>query len=338
MKIIEQSRFKEIVGKLSSLDPILVVGDVGIDKYTFGVVTRISPEAPVPVLEVKKEWHKLGLAANVLDNLQGLEVASTLCGVIGADRNGDLFDTLLEEKGFKTWGIVREEGRPTTYKERVTTVTQQICRVDYETGQDIIPETEQKVYDRVWDFVGDHSAVILEDYGKGLLTEQLTQELIKTLKEQGKLIAVDPSRSTSPHFYRGATLLKPNQAEAQAMVHSLGRSSSGILEEQAKILLEELDLQSIIITLGSQGMALMNRERGALLRIPTVASEVFDVSGAGDTAICAIVSSLVAGATLEEAAWIGNFASGVVVGKRGTAQVCQQELMEFFAKAQSEFR
>lgn len=322
-------RFQEIIGKFCSLAPILVVGDVGIDKYTFGEVNRISPEAPVPILEVKKEWYKLGLAANVSDNLQGLQVKSTLCGVIGADRNGDLFDNLLEEKQLKTWGIVREENRSTTYKERVTTAIQQVCRVDYETRQDISPQTEQKVFDRIIDFVEDHSAIILEDYGKGLLTKQLTQALIKSIQEQNKLVAVDPSQWVSPRFYQHATLLTPNRGEAESMVQYFGYQSTSIAE-QAKILLDKLDLQSVIITLGAEGMASMSRSEGKLQTIPTVASEVFDVSGAGDTAISAVTSALACGANLAEATWIGNCASGVVVGKKGTARVSQSELAEFF--------
>ena len=334
--MITESRFQEIIGKFRFLDPLLVVGDVGVDKYTLGEVNRISPEAPVPILEVKKEWYKLGLAANVSDNLQGLEVKSTLCGVVGADRNGDIFDTLLEEKQLKTWGIVREEDRPTTYKERVTTAIQQICRVDYETRQDISPQTEHKVFDRIMDFAKDHSAVILEDYGKGLFTKELIQELIKELQQQNKLVAVDPAQWTPPHFYQKATLLTPNRNEAQTMVQDFGYQSTTI-EEQATILLDKLNLESVIITLGSEGMAFMNRDKGTFQAIPTVASEVFDVSGAGDTAISAMVSALVCGASLMEATWIGNCASGVVVGKKGTARVSQSELMEFFKQAQKKY-
>ncbi|MCY4643323.1 MAG: PfkB family carbohydrate kinase [Bacteriovoracales bacterium] len=333
-EMIGEERFDKIVSSFDSIAPILVVGDVGIDKYTFGAVTRISPEAPVPVVEVKKEWFKLGLAANVSDNLQGLEVASTLCGVTGSDRNGELFDNLLEERQLKTWGIVREDIRPTTYKERITTNVQQVCRVDYETKECISPESERKVIDRALDFMGTHSAVILEDYGKGLLTEKLAHELIQTAREQGKWIAVDPSEKTPPRFYRKANLLKPNRKEAMALASNLGHRSI-TLAETAKVLLNELELDSIIITLGPEGMALMNREDETLMAIPTVASEVFDVSGAGDTAVSAIISSLVCGADLEEAAWIGNFASGVVVGKKGTAQVSRSELREFFRRAKN---
>ena len=327
-------RFSEIVDKFSSLDSILVVGDVGIDKYTCGVIKRISPEAPVPVLEVSKEWHKLGLAANVSDNLLGLKVTSTLCGVIGNDRSGDLFENLLEEKGLRTWGVVREENRPTTYKERVTTATQQICRVDYETNQEIAPETADRVFDRILDFARNHNTVILEDYGKGLFTPALGQRIIQTLGEQGKLVAVDPCQKTPPTCYRRAHLLKPNRSEAQSMARRLGYDSA-TLEEQAQILLDKLELQAVVITLGAKGMAFMERQGGELCTVPTVANEVFDVSGAGDTAISAITAALASGASLQEAVWIGNCASGVVVAKQGTAGVSQEELGEFFHRARA---
>ena len=158
--ILTQEKFDTIISHFSKLKPILVVGDLGIDKYTFGEVKRISPEAPVPVLEVQKEWQKLGLAANVSDNLKSLEVASTLCGVIGDDTRANMVEHLLEERGLKTWGLVRDSSRHTTYKERVTTATQQICRVDYETKDTIDEETFRRVSARIHEFSANHSALL----------------------------------------------------------------------------------------------------------------------------------------------------------------------------------
>lgn len=328
--IISLNRFKEITSKFESIDPIIVVGDVGIDKYTFGEVKRISPEAPVPILEVTKEWLKLGLAANISHNLYTLGVKSTLCGVVGDDNNANLFDNLLEDEKLNTWGIVRTKTRPTIFKERVTTNTQQICRIDYESSDPIDEETEQKILHRVNGFVESHKALIIEDYAKGTLTKSLIASLISTFKSTGKLVAVDPGRSTPPLYYKGATLLKPNLSEAKIMVESLGYKEKK-LENMAKILVEKLDLQMLVITLGAEGMALLDvKNQPELKIIPTVANEVFDVSGAGDTAISVLTSSLLAGATLEEAAWIGNCASGVVVGKKGTATVNLEELSSFF--------
>ncbi len=204
--ILTPEKFEKIVNNFQSLKPILVVGDLGVDKYTFGEVKRISPEAPVPVLEVQKEWNKLGLAANVSDNLKSLEVASTLCGVIGDDSRANLVESLLEERGLKTWGLVRDPSRHTTYKERVTTATQQICRVDYETKDSISEDISRRISSRIQEFSENHSGVIIEDYGKGLFSESLCQKIIHDFKEKNLLVAVDPSRSIHrcgtkvPHF------------------------------------------------------------------------------------------------------------------------------------------
>ena len=328
--LISLNRFSEITKKFSALAPIVVVGDVGIDKYTFGEVKRISPEAPVPVLEVTKEWLKLGLAANISHNLKTLGVQSTLCGVVGEDNNANLFDDLLEDEKLNTWGIVRTNARPTIFKERVTTNTQQICRIDYESSDYIDEATEKKLLARFDEFAKTHGAVIIEDYAKGTLTNNVISYLITKFKAENKLVAVDPGRSTPPLFYKGATLLKPNLTEAKAMVESLGYKEKN-LEVMANILVEKLDLSMLVITMGGDGMALLDVKNQPKLKIiPTVANEVFDVSGAGDTAISALTSALLAGATLEEAAWIGNCASGVVVAKKGTATVDLVELHHFY--------
>ena len=328
--LITLERFIDITNKFNSIDPIVVVGDIGIDKYTFGEVRRISPEAPVPVLEVTKEWLKLGLAANISHNLNTLGVKSTLCGVVGEDNNANVFDTLLEDEKLNTWGIVRTKSRPTIFKERVITNTQQICRIDYESSDYINEETERKLISRFDEFSKTHGAVIIEDYAKGSMTQKVIAYLISKFKEEKKLVAVDPGKSTPPIYYKGANLLKPNLLEAKAMVESLGYKENN-LEKMASILVEKLDLDMLVITLGADGMALLDvLNQSKMVIIPTVANEVFDVSGAGDTAISVLTSSLLAGATLEEAAWIGNCASGVVVAKKGTATVDLRELRQFY--------
>ncbi len=331
--MIAESRFLELVDKFNSCDPMVVLGDLGVDKYTYGSVNRISPEAPVPVLEVEKEWNKLGLAANVSDNLRSLGVMSTLCGVIGDDTHGALLERLLEEEGLKTWGLVRSSSRPTTFKERVTTESQQICRIDYETKSNIDGDSLQKVMDRIHDFADNHGAFILEDYGKGLFTKELMTKVIPYLNERKKIIAADPSRSTDPQIYKGVTLLKPNRKEAQIISGHLGYFENDV-ETMVELISEKLNIPKIIVTLGAQGMAILDRDNSEKVKIiPTMASEVFDVSGAGDTAISAITTAICCGATLEEAAWIGNFASGVVVGKIGTATVNKDELRAFYKRA-----
>lgn len=329
--MITTERFNEIVGQFKQLKPILVVGDVGVDKYTLGNVKRISPEAPVPVVEVSTEWMKLGLAANVSDNLKSMGVNSTLCGVIGDDLNASKLEGLLEDSNLKTWGIVRDPNRMTTFKERIVTEVQQVCRIDYETKDAIDNDTYYRLKDRFEQFKQEHSAFIIEDYGKGLLRENVISYLVDQAKEMNLLLAVDPARSTPPQWYKGATLLKPNRAECEIMVSALGYNKTSSLDEMAQILVDKLELEKIIITLGAEGMAMLDTKISDQLKsIPTVAKEVYDVSGAGDTAISAIVASMAAGATLEEAGWIGNCASGVVVAKKGTALCSQDELRMHF--------
>lgn len=331
--MIEQNKFETIVNSFSSLKPILVVGDVGVDKYTQGSVNRISPEAPVPVIEVNKEWMKLGLAANVSDNLKSLSVKSTICGVVGNDSNANIVENLLEENDLKTWGIIRDPKRMTTFKERVVTDVQQVCRVDYETKDPIDNDIYSRLKSRFDEFFEGHSSVILEDYGKGLIRKNVANYIIDKCKSENKLVAVDPSRTTPPEFYKGATLLKPNRLESLLMAELLGYGRDISVEETAKILVDKLDLEKIIITLGADGMAMLDTKAdGKLHNIPTVANEVFDVSGAGDTSISAIIAALSSGASLEEAAWIGNCAAGVVVAKKGTALVTQEELKSFYNK------
>ncbi|MEK6626744.1 MAG: PfkB family carbohydrate kinase [Bdellovibrionota bacterium] len=325
---IKVERFQEILAKFPSITPILVVGDIGIDKYTFGVVTRISPEAPVPIMVVTKEWPKLGLASNISHNLTTLQIRSTICGVVGDDSNAHQFEHLLEENGLSTWGVVHDSSRPTTYKERVTTNIQQICRIDYEKVHPLSADVEQKLYARINEFTQQHGPIILEDYAKGTLTDSLLQKVITLARKQKRLVAVDPYRTRRPEVYRGASLLKPNLAEGKMLAHALGMSEEK-WENISSVLLEKLDIDMIAMTLGADGMLIQEKGQSAI-HIPTVATEVFDVSGAGDTTISVLVGVLCAGGSLAEAAVIGNCAAGVVVGKKGTATVNQHELLEFF--------
>ncbi|EPZ49645.1 putative bifunctional protein RfaE, domain I [Bacteriovorax sp. BAL6_X] len=330
-KLISSERFNTIIANLANIKPILVVGDVGIDKYTSGVVNRISPEAPVPLVEVQKEWHKLGLSANVSENLKTLGVNSTLCGVMGDDANANVLEDLLEEAGLSTWGVVRCDERPTVFKERIVTDHQQICRIDYESKKPINADVEKRLIARINELKENHGALILEDYSKGVLTESLISRLVSEFKETKSLVAVDPSRTTPPLFYKGVSLLKPNHLEAKLMANLLGYAQELQVEEIAEILVDKLELEKIIITLGARGMAMLDTlGDGKLHMIPTVANEVYDVSGAGDTTISLLVACLEAGASLEEAAWIANCGAGVVVGKVGTATVNIEELSNYY--------
>ena len=331
MNILAEKRFQEITGKFSTLSPILVVGDVGIDKYTFGRVGRISPEAPVPVLEVEREWEKLGLAANISHNLKSVGVESTLCGVVGGDDKGERLEGLLEANGLKTWGLVCDLSRPTTSKQRITTAGQQICRIDYEDIDAINEGIAGKLEERIESLAQGSGAIIIEDYSKGVASQYLVRSIIDNYASN-YLVAVDPGKNTPPMWYRGATLLKPNLVEAKLMVDALGSSHRGKdISELANILVEKLGLEKLVITLGPEGVAMLDTEAGGNVEIiPTVADEVFDVSGAGDTSIALLTASLAAGSSLEEAAWIGNCGAGIVVAKKGTAVVDLHELSSFY--------
>lgn len=320
---ISRERFFELVDRLKQLPPVIVVGDIGIDKYTYGEVRRISPEAPVPVIDVDREWTKLGMAANVSHNLISLGVRSSLCGVVGDDANARVLEKLMEESGIGPEWIIKDGRFTTILKERVMTKSQQICRIDYESLKVITPELEGLVAGRVERLFETHGALILDDYCKGIVSKGLIAKLVEMGRSSGKIVAIDPGRTTPPTYYRGATILKPNYNEARAMVTALGYHEDSPAK-MAEILIEKLRLEMLIITLGGEGMALMD-SRGSKI-IPTVATEVFDVSGAGDTALSLITIGLLAGGTLEEAAWLGNCGAGVVVGKSGTATVNIDEL------------
>ena len=340
MSIIEPKRFKYLIQKLETLKPILVVGDVGLDKYTYGSVQRISPEAPVPVLEVEKEWEKLGLAANISHNLKTLGVESFLCGVLGNDEKSRRFESLVEDIGLKIWGLVKDQRRSTIFKQRMTTAAQQICRVDYEQNCFIEGGILEEFKGRIDDLSRNTSAVIVEDYSKGTLPQELLRYLIDKSNDEGKLVAIDPGKKTPPLWYCGADLLKPNFSEAKQMVEQLGYSCrQEELGEIAAILVDKLKLKKLVVTLGGEGMAYLEREGdGGLSVIPTLAGEVFDVSGAGDTAISLLMASLMAGADLSEAAWIGNCGAGVVVAKKGTATVSLEELSDFYDRALKRYK
>jgi len=325
---------------------VLVVGDVGVDRYTMGVVERISPEAPVPIVRVEQEQLKLGLAANVADNLHALGGVSRLIGLIGADRAAADFKSLLRKEGISPRYLVTERGRRTVLKERIVSERQQLLRVDYEDGGLASPAAHRKVLQVYRQALEASDAVILEDYAKGLFTESLLSELISLAKEQGKPVALDPNSKTPAAWYRDVSLLTPNTAEAEALSGVKIRDELSLRECAHQILLHTR-AEHLVITRGREGMSIFHRQKSVkkgspyshtLSHIPTFAREVYDVSGAGDTVISMLTLALTAGATLEEAATLGNLAAGVEVGKRGTATVSQEEVlaaMEFFESLQS---
>lgn len=305
---------------------VLVVGDVMLDHYIWGTVNRISPEAPVPVVNVTKETVLLGAAANVVNNIHSIGGNVSICGVIGRDDAGRQLERMLRAQGIPTDGLVVDDSRPTTIKTRVIAHNQQVVRFDRETKDGIGRDVHRRIFDIVKHRVDDGlDAVIISDYCKGVVTSELVRDIVGLARKKGLIVSVDPKVS---HFgiYRGVTILTPNTKEA-----SIG-SRIEIEDEESLLragsaLLKRLKCDAVLITRGEHGMSLFEKS-GKITHIPTVAREVFDVTGAGDTVISILTVAMAAGAGMVDAARLSNFAAGIVVGIVGTATVRPDELKQ----------
>ncbi len=306
---------------------ILVVGDVGIDRYTLGKVERISPEAPVPIVLVEEEKLKLGLAANVADNLRVLGGKAQLLGVVGKDNAAQDLRTLLSNAGLDAQALIEDASRKTILKERIVSERQQLLRIDYESQEAMSAAILEKVFEKFKSLMAV-DAVIIQDYAKGLCAPGFVQKLLAHAGNAKKPVFVDPHLKSSLESYRGAFLLTPNRKEAEAL-SGITLSSEASIRDAAVKISRETQASHVIITLGKDGMHVHSREAMSFAHIPTYAREVYDVSGAGDTVIAILSLALMSGATLEEAAIIGNIAAGIEVGKRGTATVSPQEIFEW---------
>lgn len=306
---------------------VLVIGDVGVDRYTRGSVERISPEAPVPILAVHEKSLKLGLAANVADNVHALGGVPLLIGVVGRDIGASELSQLLRDRGISGAGIVRDGSRRTTFKERLVGENQQLLRVDYETSAPISASCERQVLARFRKLLRKCDAVIVEDYAKGMLSARALKQIFTSSARAGKLVALDPNRKTPTSHYVGAGFLTPNSHEAESLAGERIVDEKS-LKRVAVSLLRRLKAKHVIITRGKDGMALLSRGAKDMLLIPTFAREVYDVSGAGDTVIATMSLVAAAGGTMEEAVVLGNLAASVEVSKRGTATVTREEIGE----------
>jgi D-glycero-beta-D-manno-heptose-7-phosphate kinase len=302
---------------------ILVLGDIMLDHYIWGSVERISPEAPVPVLDVHKEEYRLGGAANVALNLKALGAQVYLCGVLGKDATGSLVRNLLKKNGINQEALIIEAKRPTTRKTRIGAANQQIVRIDHEHRLDISALTEARIIEKLDALLPDLDAVIIEDYNKGLLTETLISKTIKAVRKHHKLITVDPKHKNF-FAYSGVDVFKPNYSELQK---TLARSfeTETEFDLQARQLKTRIKCKNLVITRGEKGLYVYS-DGGKVHHIPTFAREVFDVSGAGDTVISALTLALSEGCDIETAAFIANHAAGVVCGKKGTATATISEI------------
>jgi D-beta-D-heptose 7-phosphate kinase/D-beta-D-heptose 1-phosphate adenosyltransferase len=302
----------------------LVVGDVMLDHYVWGNVSRISPEAPVPVVSVSRENVLLGAATNVVNNIHSLGGRVSVCGVIGHDDAGRQLIHMLRLQGIHTDGLIVEEGRPTTIKTRVIAHNQQVVRFDRETKTGIERDTHRRVFDFVRRQVQEGlDAIVLSDYSKGVITKDLVSDIMKLAHKNGVIVSVDPKVN---HFgiYRGVTILTPNTREASVGAKIDIEDDKSLLKA-GTLLLKRLKCDAVLITRGEHGMSLFERG-GRITHIPTVAQEVFDVTGAGDTVISVLTLAMAAGARMVDAARISNYAAGIVVGVVGTATVKPEEL------------
>lgn len=304
---------------------ILVIGDLIIDHFIWGTVSRISPEAPVPVVNVTRENLLLGGAANVLNNIYALGGKGEMCGAIGRDTMGDHLLELLQALGSATAGIVKSADRPTTKKTRVIAQHQQVVRFDREKSGPLPPEVREKFSAYLDQHLAGFQAVIVSDYNKGVVSAELMAMLMAKLKSRQDIpVIVDPK----PHHlerFTGATILTPNLHEAEKMA-GMNIVSAADLSEAARLIKKQLGCAALLITRGEAGMALFEGELPPLL-IPTTAQEVYDVTGAGDTVIATLALGLAAGLSFSEAAILANRAAGIVVGKLGTATVTPEELL-----------
>ncbi|MCL5267126.1 MAG: D-glycero-beta-D-manno-heptose-7-phosphate kinase [Bacteroidetes bacterium] len=302
---------------------VAVLGDLMLDKYVWGTVSRISPEAPVPVLQVDSESARLGGAANVANNIKSLGAEPVLFGIVGEDEAGEKIRQILDEMGLCKEGIITDHDRPTTVKTRVIAHSQHVVRMDYEVNRGIDGKIQRRVMEILNSMSGEIDALLLEDYNKGMLTKDLLSEVIGLARSKGKVISVDPKQANF-FEYKQVTLFKPNRKEAEGAL-GLPAGSDEDAVKAAKELLTRLQCENVLLTRGEKGMTLVEGD-GSSTQFPTKARKVADVSGAGDTVISTLTVALVSGASVKEAAAIANHAGGIVCGEVGIAPVDKDRL------------
>ncbi|MRR33818.1 D-glycero-beta-D-manno-heptose-7-phosphate kinase [bacterium] len=302
----------------------LVIGDLMLDEYLWGKAERISPEAPVQVVDVRREDLRLGGAGNVVNNLAAYGCSVSICSVIGGDENGTHLRHVFTGKGVDVAGVFEDPMRMTSKKTRVLASNQQIVRIDRETRESITPELEERILAFVRDPGNSWDIILISDYGKGVLTPAVLDGVVSAAKERGIGVVVDPKGSDYAK-YRGATIITPNRKEAEVAsripivdAESLARAAAYLLEEGA--------YEAVLITRSSEGMSLFLRDGGEV-HIPTVAREVYDVTGAGDTVVATLGIGLACGLGFDEAARLANSAAGIAVGKVGTSTVSPEEII-----------
>jgi D-beta-D-heptose 7-phosphate kinase/D-beta-D-heptose 1-phosphate adenosyltransferase len=321
---LTRDRVKTLLGGFTG-KRILVLGDVMLDEFIWGSVRRISPEAPVPVVEVSGESYVLGGAGNVAANIRALGGVPILAGVIGKDSAADRLRHLMSELGMDGSALLPDD-RPTTVKRRIIAHNQQIVRTDRESRDPLSNERNQAVASAFSEWLPSVSAVIVSDYDKGVANRELLAIVLPEARQAGVPVYLDP-KVHHADYYRPITLIKPNQHEAERLL-GMSIKSEDQLEEAGRRLLAKFDCPYALISRGEAGMSLF--DRGQSHHFPTVARDIFDVTGAGDTVIATLAVARAGDAEMEEAVMLANHAAGIVVGKVGTATVSQSELLADF--------
>ena len=327
---LDRRRIEQLLNRFAA-NTIVIVGDVMLDEFIWGKVQRISPEAPVPVVEVLDETYHMGGSANVAANIRGLEGTPIPIGVLGRDSASDRVLDLLKQSGIEVSGLVRDE-RPTTLKTRIIAQNQQVVRTDRESRKALSPQINADLASAFLRHLPQAKAVIVSDYDKGVVNRELLSAILPNARSAGVPVFLDPK---VPHadYYRPITLITPNQREAELLTGTAIEDERG-LEDAGRKLLEKFECEYALITRGEEGMSLFSASsasRGARgSHLPTFAREVFDVTGAGDTVIAALAMAHAGGATMEESAILANHAAGIVVAKVGTATVSLSELRSDF--------
>lgn len=327
MSQLTKTRAAEILEKLRGRN-VVVLGDVMLDEFVWGDVTRISPEAPVPVVDVRRESVHLGGAANVLANLVALGARGSVVGVVGNDGAGQRLQNGLRELGTQDGCLIVDESRPSTTKTRIIAHSQLVVRADRESRIRVNGELEKKIVSCLKDAIKEADAFVVSDYDKGVVTPAILSEILPLAYERVPVL-IDP-KLRNFNSYRPATLVTPNHFEALRMSDSEDTSDDGS-HHAAKVIREKLGCDAVLITRGDRGMMLLEAD-GEPVYVETAAREVYDVTGAGDTVIGALAGALAAGATMLEAASFANHAAGIVVGKVGTATASAEELLSTFDK------
>jgi len=328
-KIAREKRIREHIAAMQR-QRIMVIGDLMLDEYIWGKVSRISPEAPVPVVHVTRENSYPGGAANVARNLAEFGITTSMFGLAGRDFNGHKLVKLLTAARIDAQGILLSGLFHTIVKTRIIARNQQVVRVDREERNTLKTPELRRLASILDKRIPQASAVVIEDYGKGLITQELVDHVLRLAQLHKVIVTVDPNPA-NPLVWRGATLIKPNRQEAFAVLGVPYQEEHEALEKAGEALLEKWQVPYLLITLGEDGMLLFHPPNRPY-HSPTRAREVYDVSGAGDTAIAFLTAALAAGISAEEATEIANHAAGIVVGKLGTATVAEEELIRSYAE------